>query len=87
MSRDFFEWILRGFNVDFARETARLEREKTRKKKKRHTRQGLSFRFVQLELSRDSVVRLMCALLLHLLKSMNHYLDLKVTQVGRGDKA
>ena len=73
--------------MDMKRETARLEREKTRKKNKRHTRKGLSFRFVQLELSQDSVVRLMCALLLHLLKSMNHYLDLKVTQVGRGDKA
>ena len=77
--------------MDMKRETARLEREKTRKKNERHTRKGLSFRFVQLELSQDSVVRLMCALrgalLLHLLKSMNHYLDLKVTQVGRGDKA
>ena len=59
--------------MDMKRETARLEREKTRKKNKRHTRKGLSFRFVQLELSQDSVVRLMCALLLHLLKSMNHY--------------
>ena len=34
------------------------------------------------ELSQDSVARLTCALPLHLLKSMTHDLDLKVTQVG-----
>ena len=34
------------------------------------------------ELSQDSIARLTCALPLHLLKSMTHDLDLKVTQVG-----
>ena len=33
------------------------------------------------ELSQDSVARLTCALPLHLLKSLTHDLDLKVTQV------
>ena len=32
--------------------------------------------------TQDSVARLTCALPLHLLKSMTHDLDLKVTQVG-----
>ena len=60
---------------------------KRRGKRMRHTRKGLLFRFVQVELSQDSVVRRICALSLHLLKSITHYLDLKVTQAGRGDKA
>ena len=73
--------------MDMKHGTVRPEREKTWKKNKRHTRKGLLFRFVQVELSQDSVVRRICALSLHLLKSMTHYLDLKVTQAGRGDKA
>ena len=68
--------------MDMKRGTAQPERKKTWKKNKGHTRKGLFFRFVQLELSQDSVVRPICALSLHLLKSMTHYLDLKVTRSG-----